>query len=393
MSKWFKALLVGVFLCLSISIFARSASYQQVISGISSVYTYVLSKQATSGVFVFRKDEDKNFFSFSTIMVLYQLRQLGFPTNTLAFVKGVNFLDNNYHLSGTNNSYTLYILLNLQGKTKVNLSACAQVLKNELVKDYLLSTMFLPFKNSKTEDSSSSYYTKKLLLVPLILNIVKYTDEKNLVRVLNGVPDNVQVHQVDVDAMLPSSLARLYENLSKVVLKAYDGRNAAMTLYFQAQINDVLLNGYSEKFKEEEMKYIKRDVNDLLNNSTIKKAIEDVKASQKSDGSWNVNTLRIFQTSNINASQVESAKLIVTAINVYSLLKCGVLATDSTVEKGVEYIINKLNSSFLNENPEFLQGFIIPVKALESYLGAKWGKHYDVRRELPSGYLKICKSE
>ncbi len=387
MSKWFKFFLIGMILCLSVSTFAQSISYQRVVDGVSNVYRYVFSKQATTGAFVSEKN-DKRFFSASTVMVLYQLRQLEFPTDTLAFAKGVNFLDENYHLSKTNDSYSLYVLLNLQGRTKLNLSNCAQFLKGELVRDYLLSAMAPP----ETKSSSVNYYTRKLLLIPLILNMVKYSNEKDLVRILNAVPNNVQVHQVDVDDMLASSLANLYENLSKMVLNAYSEKNAVMAFYTQARINDVLLNGYGKKVKEEEMKYIKWHASGLLNNSDVKKMIEDAEVSQRKDGSWDIDVLGGFQNSNIKSSQIGFVKVEITAMNVYSLLKCGVPATNSTVERGVEYLVNKLsNPTFLNENPEFLQGFVMPVKALESYLNTKWGRHYDVGKESSSKYLKYMK--
>ena len=392
MSKWSNFLLIGVIVCFALSAFALPVSYQQVINGVNNVYTYVLSKQATNGAFVFEKNESERLLSFSTTMALYQLGQLGFPTNTKAFAKGVNFLDENYVLPETNNSYSLYVLLNLQGKTRLNLSNCAQFLKNELVRDYLLSAMFQP-KKPKLKGSAVNYYTKKLLTIPVVLDVIKYSDEKELVKIMSGASDNVQVHQVDVNDMLPSILATLYENLSKTASNAYtQNESAMMVLNTQAQINDVILNGYGEKIKEEEMKYIKRDANDILENSTVKKAIEEVETSQESDGSWNVNALGSSQNSNIKASQIEFAKLEVTAMNVYSLLKCGVAATNSTVEKGIGYLANKLsNPDFLNKNPELLQGFTMPIKALESYLDAKWGKHYNVEKELSSKYLEYVK--
>lgn len=393
MSKVLKVLLLVVFLCFSISSFAQSVSYQRVINVISNTYTQVLSKQATSGAFVFGKSEEKAFFPLFTVMTLSQLRELDFPTNTAVFVKGVNFLDDNYQLSVMNNLYPLDVLLNLQGKTKVNLPACTRVLKDTIVKDYLLLATF-PLKGSKTKSSSTDYYLKRLALTSLILDVVKYTDEKTLVRVLNGVADNVKVRQVDVNWMLPDSLAKLYENLSQMALKAYNGKNAVMTLYALAQINDVLLDGYSQKTEKAEMKRIERDGKDFMKSSELKKIIKSVETSQQSDGSWGIETLGSFQNSSINASKIKFIKVVVTSMNVYSLLKCGVSATSSIVQKGVEYLIHKFsNTNFLNKNSGLLllQGFSIPLNALESYLGARWEKHFDVRKELPNKYLEYAK--
>jgi hypothetical protein len=392
MSKWFKILLLGVMLCFAFSAFAQPISYQQVVNGVNNVYAYVLSKQATNGAFVFGKNENRNSFLFPTILVLLQLRQLGFPMDTRAFAKGVIFLNENYRLSKTNDFYSFNVPLILQGKTKLNLSNCAQFLKNELVRDYLLSAMSQPEK-PKLKGSAVNYYTKKLSTIPIVLDVIKYSDKKELVKIMSGASENVQVQQVDVDAILPSILANLYENLSKTVSDAYSQNEGAMiVLNTQAQINDVILNGYDEKIKEEEMKYIKRDASDILGNSTVKKAIEEVKNSQKSDGSWDISMLKDFRSSNIKESQIEFAKLEVTAMNVYSLLKCGVPAANSTVEKGVEYLVKKLsNPDFLNKNPELLQGFAMPIKALESYLNAKWGKRYSVEKELSSEYLEYAK--
>ena len=71
------------------------------------------------------------------------------------------------------------------------------------------------------------------------------------------------------------------------------------------------------------------------------------------------------------------------------MLESGVPATNSTVEKDVEYLINELsNPTFIN-NTKLLQGFFMPIKILESYLAARWGKHYSVEKELSD--LKYAK--
>ncbi len=389
MSKWFKFFLIGVMLCFSISIFASSIPYQQIVGTVNGVYTYVLSKQATNGAFLLgRNGKDKQIPLFSTFITLYQLRQLRFPTNTSAFANGINFLDENYKLSNENLSYSsLDFILILQGKTKLNLSNCAQFLKNELVKDYLLSAMLLP----KTSKSSSNHPAEMLSRISLILNVVKYSNKKELVGTLNGMQTGAQVNQADIDDMLPGTLANLYKNLSQTVLNVYDNernaRSAMIALYAQAQINDILLNGYGEKVRSGEMKYLKSNAGNLLGNSSIKKAIEEVENSQKNDGSWDVSALDNSQNSNAKDSQFENIEL--TAMNVYSLLKCGVPATNSTVEKGIEYLVNKLSNPAFMGNVKLLQGFFMPIKALESYLIAKWGKHYDVKKELSD--LKYAK--
>jgi len=379
-----KFLVFLIILSLSIFVFATGGiTYSQISNVQTQLIESLLGKQLPNGAFVLGKFPQASRWQFySTLSSLLMLKQCGFPMNSSAFQKGINFLLNNYNpfSASTLSSYIpLDSIEALEGGKKVKLSQYAQLVKNTVCSSYLNDILL--FSNSN-QIKSSTNLKQVFFLIQTIFSIIKNSTKNELTNWMS--PNAINKNEAFV-----SNMVNLYEAISKVITKSFDGKNGAFVLMYMTELDKYILNSYGEKIRDEMFSY---GINDILKSPLERKIRKKLAFLQMKNGSWgwklalgSVGISSTSTTSMMSTSVKESLAVQTTALNLESLLESGVPATSQSISKGILYLVTTL-PKLLHEKMA-LEEISQPFMTLEIYSQKMFGKKYNFG-SLPAQYVK-----
>ncbi len=374
-----------VVLCLFSFVFANGISYSRISNVQTQLLESLLNKQLPNGVFVldtFPLNSSQQVFP--TVLSLAALRQCGFPVNTPVFQKGIQFLLNNYDPFSSFGYISLASALELQGRVPVKLSTCAQLVKDSACSNYLNDIIFLA---NSAKVMTSKKRNVVLLSLSTIMEIIKNSTKAELASWLNP-------NAKDKNEAFVSSMASLYDAISKILTRYYNGKNGSWVLAYMTQLDKCILNAYGEKVKEEMFDY---GISDILSSPLAEKVKKDTISLQLKNGSWNWETgllaMGIPTPTSVSSATKRIMALQTTAENVDSLLESGVPATSETVKKGISFLLDNLPNAIHEKGNTLVSYEVVQFfTVLNLYSQKTYGKGYDFD-SLPSKYIKKVKMD
>ena len=419
--------------------FGTSLNYSMVMSSEAKAADYLLSNQLANGAFQIPPYMEKishmpnpkpihpwihasqfplqtGILLDETAFSLKSMYSLGLSTNTHTFVSAVNFVtqlstyttNGNVPTVGETQSQMLPDFLWIQNVFNLKLSTCANLARNIILDNYLkysyeplkyVTTLEMPAYD-KYQKLQSRYFALK------VINILPFVEKENL---FDLSPTNFKAKMND--KQIADILTSIYVILRKYLMASYVGNGIWLpkisvphggtvgisieALYYLSELNSKFnmlerkFNVKDEVLKNMTMYGIKKDEN----MQAVKETIKYIMTSQATDGSWGGITKPLPKPQVLKEGNKEFVrfyrepglgKVFVTSEAVISLLRMGVPATNTSLERAVEFLINSQskNGYWSSKFYPWLDVTIITMNALNEYAKYRWNKEINISKEL-----------
>ncbi len=433
-------LFVGIIIAaLGLWSFGASLNYSMVMSSEAKAADYFLSNQLANGAFqippymkkISHMPNPKPTHSWihasqfslqtgillgETVFSLKSMHSLGLSTNTHAFVSAVNFVtqlstyttNSDVPTLGETQSQMLPDFLWIQNVFGLKLSTCANLARNIILDDYLKYS-YEPLKYVTTLEIPAYDKYQKLLsryFALKVINILPFVEKENL---FDLSPTNFKIKMNN--KQIADILTSIYVVLRKYLMASYVGNGIWLpkipnphggtvgvsieALYYLSELNNKFsmlerkFNVKDEVLKNMTMYGIKKDEN----MQAVKETMKYIIASQATDGSWGGITKPLPKPQVFKVGKKEIVrfynepglgKIFITSEAVILLLRMEVPATNLSLEKAVEFLINSQSKSgyWKSKFYPWTVVTIITMNALNEYAKYRWDRKINISKEL-----------
>ncbi len=444
-------LFVGIIIvALGLYVFGASLNYSTVMKSELKAADYFLSNQSTSGAFQIPPYIERiphmqgphvlpgshtldvpqmtQLLRSETAYILRILYKIGFSANTKSFVKAVNFVTqpstyttvSGVPLIGNTQAQMLSDFLWIQSVYGVQLSECAKLARNIIVDNYL-SRSYLPLRYvTKLEMTSYNRYQKlqARYLALKIINILPFVETRKLIDL--SAANSKKIQTIDKQR-IADTLTSMYVVLRKYLMESYVGNGkwlpeisnshggttgiSVEALCYLSILKNVIFNvlGKDLNAENEIFKNMKEyGIKQAENMRSVKETIRYIMTSQAADGSWGRITKPLPTPKTIKVGKKELVryyyepglgKVFITSEAITALLRMGIPATNSSIERAVGFLINDQSKDgyWKSKFYPWSDVTVAAMMALREYAKYRWNEKINISKELPSQYSKMEK--
>lgn len=429
--------------------FGASLNYSTVMNSEVKAATYFLDNQSTNGAFQIPPYMKKippiqgpntpkglSVVPNSSIIteplfgetarILRILYELGVPMDTNKFGKAVNFVTEPSTYTTVSGIpiirepqfQMLSDFLWIQNIFGVRLSKCDNLARNVIVDNYLRYA-YEPLKYVTILEMPPYKKYQKLQLryfALKIINILPFVETKKL---FDLAATNSEISPSGKEqTQLANALTSMYVVLEKYLMDSYIGNGKWLpqisnphggtvgvtveALYYLSRLENVIFNTLGKKLNTENG--ILKDMNEyrikrLKNTDPVKESIKFITSMQASDGSWGgvmkplpAPTITTTGKTKMTRFYYEPGvgKIFITSEAVAALLRMGVPATNSSIKKAIEFLMNSQSKMGYWKSKLYTWSDVTTAAmiTLREYAKYRWNKEINISKELPLAYLK-----